>query len=286
MSIGQLATLACILEVTIPKPGNVHRGADFADMTLGDFLVSALAIGPPLDRAPRQSLGETVWQCVKATRGVVTVNTNLGLILLLSPLAAQADSGNRHWQPSALQSYLQATTATDCQRIYQAIALCQPGGLGRAADFDVHLQQTPENIVAAMRLASDRDMIARQYVLGFRDVLEFVLPQIQVAVQGGHALTEAVIQAHLKTMQEFPDSLIARKNGPELAQQSAAMAADVLSSGEIGGAEWLRAVRDFDFWLRADGNRRNPGTTADLIGAALFAGLCDGSIAVGPGQLR
>ncbi|MFN5467079.1 MAG: hypothetical protein ACK5AM_03065 [Pirellulaceae bacterium] len=30
---------------------------------------------------------------------------------------------------------------------------------------------------------------------------------------------------------------------------------------------------NFDQWLRADGNRRNPGTTADLIAAALMVAL-------------
>ncbi|MEE3219413.1 MAG: triphosphoribosyl-dephospho-CoA synthase, partial [Planctomycetota bacterium] len=45
-SIGQCATLACLWEVTIPKPGNVHRGADFEDLTFADFLASAVAIAP------------------------------------------------------------------------------------------------------------------------------------------------------------------------------------------------------------------------------------------------
>ena len=38
---------------------------------------------------------------------------------------------------------------------------------------------------------------------------------------------------------------------------------------------YYEALADFDFWLRADGHRRNPGATADLIAAALFAGLRD-----------
>jgi len=37
-------------------------------------------------------------------------------------------------------------------------------------------------------------------------------------------------------------------------------------------------LADFDFWLRSDGHRRNPGTTADLIAAALFVLLRDGLI--------
>ena len=33
---------------------------------------------------------------------------------------------------------------------------------------------------------------------------------------------------------------------------------------------------DFDAFLREDGNRRNPGTTADLIAAILFTALREG----------
>ena len=44
LSIGQCASLACLLEVSAPKPGNVHRGADFEDMTFADFAASRFAI--------------------------------------------------------------------------------------------------------------------------------------------------------------------------------------------------------------------------------------------------
>ena len=88
MSIGSCATLACLLEATAPKPGNVHRGADFADMTFTDFVVSAAAIGPAMERAAERGVGTTVLEAVRATRRLVPVNTNLGTVLLLAPLAA------------------------------------------------------------------------------------------------------------------------------------------------------------------------------------------------------
>jgi triphosphoribosyl-dephospho-CoA synthase len=72
------------------------------------------------------------------------------------------------------------------------------------------------------------------------------------------------------------DSLIARKCGPEMAKKAATIAGQVLSSGKPGDETYYEALADFDFWLRSDGHRRNPGTTADLIAAALFAGLRDG----------
>ena len=53
LSPGLLAQVACLLEVTARKPGNVHRGRDFADSHYLDFLLSAAAIAGPLDRARR-----------------------------------------------------------------------------------------------------------------------------------------------------------------------------------------------------------------------------------------
>ncbi len=51
LSTGQCATLACLLEATAPKPGNVHRGADFEDLSFGDFLVAATMISPAMEAA-------------------------------------------------------------------------------------------------------------------------------------------------------------------------------------------------------------------------------------------
>ena len=42
------------------------------------------------------------------------------------------------------------------------------------------------------------------------------------------------------------------------------------------------AIDEFDTWLRADGHRRNPGTTADLVAASLFVALREGIITMPP----
>src|SRR4051812_42861072 len=82
------AQIACVLEATARKPGNVHRFADFDDLTHLDFLLSAAAIAPVMDEAPRRRVGETVLTAIQATRRVTTTNTNLGIVLLLAPLAS------------------------------------------------------------------------------------------------------------------------------------------------------------------------------------------------------
>ena len=96
LSVGRIATLACVLEVTAPKPGNVHRGADFEDVTFSDFLISAIAIGEVFDR-PHLSVGQTVLQAVQQTAALVGSNTNLGIVLLLSPLVAAVRLGKENW---------------------------------------------------------------------------------------------------------------------------------------------------------------------------------------------
>jgi triphosphoribosyl-dephospho-CoA synthase len=272
---GQLATLACTLDVTIPKPGNVHRGADFADTTMDDFLVSAIAIGPVMERANQRPLGETILECLLATRFHTGRNTNLGIVLLLAPLAATPVLDT-----DVVRFLLETTTADDCRNIYEAIRVARPGGLGEASEYDVQTHRAPDNIVTAMRAAADRDMVARQYTNGFAEVLEFVLPKIVEGLDRGLSFTDTVIEAFLATMHVFPDSLIARKCGLEVAGEAAARAGQI-TEYEAGSREWLTGLEDLDFWLRADGNRRNPGTTADLIVAAIFAGFRLGSFAQG-----
>src|SRR5712692_9314108 len=58
-SIALHVHLACIWEATARKPGNVHRYHDFADAGYLDYLLSAAAIAPVLDRAPDWRVGET-----------------------------------------------------------------------------------------------------------------------------------------------------------------------------------------------------------------------------------
>jgi triphosphoribosyl-dephospho-CoA synthase len=69
----------------------------------------------------------------------------------------------------------------------------------------------------------------------------------------------------------FPDSLIQRKGGRQVAEEASARAAAVLEAGAPESPAYEAALRDLDFWLRSDGHRRNPGTSADMIAAGLFA---------------
>ena len=63
-----------------------------------------------------------------------------------------------------------------------------------------------------------------------------------------------------------------------MAERVSRLAEQVLDAGLPADEEYDAALADLDFFLRSDGNKRNPGTTADLIAAGLFAALRDGLI--------
>jgi triphosphoribosyl-dephospho-CoA synthase len=272
LSPGQLAQVACILEATARKPGNVHRFADFADCTYLDFILSASAIAGPLDRAREIGVGAAVLEAVEATRRVVSSNTNLGMVLLLAPLAAVPEGVELR---SGVLAVLERLTTNDARHVYQAIRLAAPGGLGDAPQQDVRDEPTV-TLRDAMRLAAGRDSVARQYANGFAEVFDVALPALREAISAGRTIEEAIFSGYLHTLSQITDSLIARKLGLDAAAEASRRASWVLDAAP--GPDRTAAMSAFDAWLRADGHTRNPGTTADLTTAALFAALREGTI--------
>jgi triphosphoribosyl-dephospho-CoA synthase len=267
---GRLAQVACLLEVSARKAGNVHRYADFTDLHYTDFLWSALAIGDALETAETSGVGLAVHRAIEATRRMVATNTNLGMVLLLAPLAAVPHGVALN---QGVEAVLAGTTVDDAAWVYRAIRLAHPGGLGEVADQDV-MREPTVGLRDVMTLAASRDMVARQYKNGFREVLEQAVPYLEGYVIEGRSLETAIVGTHLKMLAQHPDSLIARKFGDACANEVTSRAADLLDRGwpDCDGFD------EFDAWLRRPEHRFNPGTTADLVTAALYAALRDGTI--------
>jgi triphosphoribosyl-dephospho-CoA synthase len=75
----------------------------------------------------------------------------------------------------------------------------------------------------------------------------------------------------IQTLAKYPDSLIVRRHGQRAADQVSARASEILQSKRRFD---LDSVIGFDEWLRNQvWPPRNPGTTADLVTASLFAAL-------------
>ncbi len=264
LSIGQCASLACLWEVTAPKLGNVHRSADFEDLKFSDFTTSSIAISTAMEKASLVGVGQCVLQAVTTTQALVGTNTNLGTVLLLAPLAAS----NRELPLEvAVAEVLQGLTSDDAKMVYEAIRLAKPGGMGQREEMDV-AGPAPGKLSEAMEASAEDDLVARQYVTDFALVFD-VAEMIVEDVHAEHTLTDAIIHTQLRLLGRFPDSLIVRKCGLDIGKQAMERAAAIVEI-ERGSAAYFSALDDFDFWMRSDAHRRNPGTIADLIAAGLF----------------
>src|SRR5918997_3972745 len=126
-SVAGAAQLACVLEVAAEKPGNIPPSHDFHDTSYEDMLRSAIAVGPELARAGQRGVGETVLAVVEASRRVAPSNTNLGIALLLAPLAKAALDGGE--LRSRLGATLRALDVAHARAAYAAIRLSRAGGL-------------------------------------------------------------------------------------------------------------------------------------------------------------
>ncbi|MDQ3138628.1 MAG: triphosphoribosyl-dephospho-CoA synthase [Gemmatimonadota bacterium] len=267
--------LACLLEVSAPKPGNVSPDRHFHDTRYEDFLASAIAIGPALAAAGSRPLGATILAAVEATVRWTRSNTNLGIVLLLAPLARAAQRDNAPLR-DRVGSVLMETTVADAAAVYTAIRRARPGGLGASASEDV--AGAPScSLRDAMALAADRDSVAREYATDFATTFEIGAPALRAARSTGLDWTDATVETYLHILAAIPDTLIARKLGREVAADVSRSAREVEEAGGVRTEAGRRAIDAFDLALRTPTNARNPGTTADLTCAALFVVILEGS---------
>jgi len=267
------AQAACLLEAGPAKPGNVSPGRPFRDMTYEDFMVSAVAIGPAMGAAGGVGLGRTIREAVRATRSWTRANTNLGVILLLAPLARAARSGAGELR-ERLRHVLEGTTIADAAETYAAIREAAPGGLGEVGSQDVH--DTPTvTLQRAMELAADRDTIAAEYLSDFAVTFNTGAAALRAAREDRLPWPEAIIETYLTILAARPDTLIARKLGMPEAERVSDHAAEVIRVGGVRTVEGTRAIAAFDADLRDPQNSLNPGTTADVTAASVFVVLLE-----------
>jgi triphosphoribosyl-dephospho-CoA synthase len=262
---GWSAALASILEATAPKPGNVHPEAAFDDLAYEDFVMAGLAIAPALEDAPRVPLGRTILEAVRASRGVTRSNANLGIVLLIAPLSAAAT-------PREVDAVFDSLTPADAADVWEAIATARPGGLGTTSRDDLR-NPPPPDLRGAMRQAAGHDRIARLWAEGYADLFAGPVEDLASELAAGQPLLDAIVRCQLMQLAREPDTLIARRHGGVVAADVSRRAADVLAAG----ADWRAAAARFDASLRAP-RRVNPGTTADLVAAAVYILLLEGRL--------
>lgn len=267
--IAQAFIAACEAELRAPKPGNVHLFAAGHGMEAQDFIDSAHASAAPLT-APGASVGERILGAIDATWARVGRNTNLGIVLLCAPIAHAALTGDGADLRARIAVALAQLNRDDADSAFRAIRRARPAGLGAALRHDV-AQPARTTLLEAMRAAAHRDRIAFQYAGGFEDVLGTGAAALARARAQGLDEQMSTLWLYVEFLCAFPDSHVVRKFGEDAGAQLMAEArafASLLGAAPNRDSAFAAALT-WDRSLKA--RRINPGTSADLTVAALFA---------------
>jgi len=267
--IAEAAQVACLLEASCEKPGGVTPTKRFDDLCYTDFLLASVIFGQTLRETSHKSVGEIILKSVKAVKKEVKSNANLGIILLIAPLA---NAFYRRGELCAknVRSTLSALTIEDADDAFKAIKLANPGGLGTEPVHDAR-KKASITLLRAMKLAAHRDWIAHEYAHNFDITFSIGVGELVKNIKSTASFRDAVVQTYLRLLYLYPDSHIGRKASKDTALKISEKAGEVLHKGGVTAKAGRRAISAFDKYLRSDSNLLNPGTTSDLIAATLFA---------------
>ncbi|MDR2966919.1 MAG: triphosphoribosyl-dephospho-CoA synthase [Methanobacteriaceae archaeon] len=289
--IAKIAQISSILEVSgYPKPGNVHRTRDFHDMVFEDFLISGIVIGDTIRSAATHGLeinnsisfkeaniGKYILQAVKETDKWVTNNTNLGIIMLITPIAMSAAiSYNLDQLKENIHNLIFFSTVIDTVALYEAISIADAGGMGEQEDFDVKsndsIQELIENnlnIFDVLNISSSWDSLAMELTNKMPVTFDIGYPTFS-KLKKESSINIATIITFLTILSQVPDTLISRKYGEEKAKEVSSLAMDVLRLQDFDDDmnDFNKKLSEFDDYLFE--NKLNPGTTADLTASSIM----------------
>jgi triphosphoribosyl-dephospho-CoA synthase len=291
--------LAILLEVSADKPGNVNLVVGFEGTNHAHFLASAVAASRHFELAAERGIavsngeigfsdigiGRIIRDCVADVSSWQSGgNTLLGTIILFSPIAVAA--GITHMEKEYafniadlrrnLKVIVESTTPEDAVNVYEAIKIAKPSGLGKAPDLDVNDPYSVDRILKekvslfqVFKIAASYDNVCSEWINNYPMTFDFAYPHLKKQVYETRSLDVAIIHTFLRVLAEYPDSFIARKVGVDKACEVSLMAREVLDFGGLKTEVGKEKLREFDLTLRTSSNLLNPGTTADIIAAAL-----------------
>lgn len=303
--VAECLQLAVLLEVSAyPKPGNVHRTADFEETRYEHFVASAVALAPCFREAAQQGvlvakgvispdeigtgklIKNTVEHVKRWQRGG---NTVLGTIMLLMPIASAAGIAlaKKPISASRLRKHIQrvvaATTPMDAVDVYDAISTARPGGLGKAPKLDATDASSKQKILEdkislwnVFKISSSWDSISSEWVNNYSITFDVGYPYFLETLEKTRDVNKATVHTFLKILSEIPDTLIARKSGVVKAEEISRQARQILQAGALTTRKGKEQLLLFDERLRDSKHRLNPGTTADLTAAVLAVATLNG----------
>ncbi len=296
--ISRCLELGILLEVSVNKPGNVNFVVGFEGTRVEHFLASAVVAAPSFMEAAKRGMavsdrklflgqvgvGEIIEGCVgNIDRWQRGGNTLLGTIMLLVPLAVAAgmtpSEGEHVYEISPLRKNLSAvvknTTSEDAVHLYEAIGIAKPSGLNGVPELDVNDPDSKRRILRenltlfdVFKIAAGYDDICYEWVNTFPLTFDLAFPYLKEQLMF-RDLNTSVTHAFLRVLSERPDTFVARKVGINKAREISCEAREILEAGGVETQKGRKSIFELDKKLRNSGNLLNPGTTADIIAAAL-----------------
>ncbi len=279
------AVSAMLLELVSPKPGNVSRFQDLQELGLDQFLASVASLAIPFHEiaSGKVGVGKGVLKAVKRmSEAQGGGNTHLGAILLLAPMAAAASGTTPENVRAELDGVLQGLSPEDGHYLHDAIALVHPA-LPPVKEFDVY--ETPaemfENVSVLEWMAggiepgTQPNTIAREYVTNFEFTFEQAHPFLHEHL-GKARLEDAITHCFLWILSEQVDTLLIARHGQEEAERVTERAAEIMEAGGYLIEEGRRLAIELNMELVERG--MNPGTSADLVTAAIYVELLGGYV--------
>ncbi len=301
--IAFLGVSASLLELAgWPKPGNVHRTADFPGTRFEHFMVGAASLFPFLRRAALgdDQFGSLTLGHVKLSYSVQRGgNTHLGTAMLLIPLAYSAgkiqsleDVEDLEELGAAASESLKLAGPEQSVDLYEAIRISMNrASLGKYDEGDVpdvndpraaeKLKEKKLSIFDVMRASAGWDMVAAEMTSGF--------PASVSAVRYYSSFDDpnvACVNTFLKLLSEMGDTFIARAAGrgedvrEKVSDGMKKMAwvreeaAHALRLGGVATDEGRHLVEGLDSKMRRLG--WSPGSVADLVASSIFMALLIG----------
>jgi triphosphoribosyl-dephospho-CoA synthase len=289
--------LAILLEASAHKPGNVSVVTDFEKTRYEHFLASAVAASSSFESAAERGIAVFEERIVPSDVGVGHFikncvadinawqhggNTLLGTVILLSPMAVAAGMtmSSEPFDVAALRKNLklvvESTTAKDAVDVYEAIRIAKPSGLGKAPDLDINDPTATERIIdqrislfQVFKIAEKYDTICSEWTRNYPVAFDLAYPYLTNQLRNSLDPGLAIVQTFLQVLADVPDTFIARKTGIEKARQISLKAREIMELGGVETSSGRKSLDKLDRELKKSSNLLNPGTTADIIGAAL-----------------
>ena len=248
------AILALLAEVAgTPKPGNVDRQRDLADLHFESFLAGAIGARSGLARAAHGgSVGHAFERAVAGMADRAGTNTQFGCLLLLVPLLRATATADL--SPTGVDRVTATTTVDDAVAFYRAfehvdVAVADPPPNAAALDVrrgsaaEPALRERGYSLRDVLALSAapeahgdttrddsiDRvpDRNAQEWVEGFPRTFRAAE---WIATDTG-PVTDRAARAFLGLLATEPDTLVATAHGTAVAQETTARARAVVDPG-------------------------------------------------------